>query len=383
MRGRAGPGVRRPRLVGACAALLVAATTLTLAGPAASAPAPGVPGTVTASTPLPPTAWIPGAASGVAVTYRTLGPQNRPATSTGAVFTPPGPPPPGGWPVISWAHGAVGIADACAPTVTGRIGGPYLGRWLAQGYAIVATDYVGLGTPGVHPYLDGTSEAHAVVDMVRAARAVEPSLSDRWVTLGQSQGGQAAMVTATIAGAYAPELDHRGTVALGVPSNIENLAPLGGPLFPPLPLTGTTAFIAYVLAGLRAARPDVDVDSYLSARGREVLARAERLCYEEAAAAIGDTSIGALFSRQLDAPILGALRETLAIPVRGYDRPLFLGQGLLDTVVPAPLTFALAADLAGHGQQFTFRVYPTGHLETMLASEPEAHTFVRDLFAST
>ncbi|MGW0043122.1 lipase family protein [Rhodococcus sp. NPDC003348] len=339
------------------------------------------PGEVAAVRALPAEQWIPGAVSGSALTYGTLGAQNRPAISTGAVFLPSGTPPPGGWPVLSWAHGAVGIADGCAPTVTGKIGGPYLGRWLAQGYAIVATDYVGLGTEGVHPYLDGASEAHAVVDMVRAARAVEPSLSDRWVTLGQSQGGQAAMVAATIATSYAPELDYRGTVALGVPSNIENLAPLGGPLFPPLPLTGTTVFISYVLAGLRATRPDVDVDSYLSARGTEVLAQAEQLCYEEAATAIGTTSIGALFSRQLDAPILAALREMLAIPLRGYDRPLFLGQGLFDTIVPAPLTFKLAADLAVNGQRFTFKVYPKDHLQTMLASESEANTFVRTLFA--
>ena len=362
------------------AVVAIAVCAMTAATPLATAAE--APGTVTEARPLPPETWIPGAASGVAVTYRTLGPQNRPATSTGALFTPPGTPPPGGWPVVSWAHGAVGISDTCAPTVTGKIGGPYLGRWLAQGYAIVATDYVGLGTDGVHPYLDGRSEAHSVVDMVRAGVATEPTLSRKWVTLGQSQGGQAAMVTATIATSYAPELDYRGTVALGVPSNIENLAVLGGPGFPQLPLTGTTTFIAYALAGLRAARPDVGVDAYLSARGREVLTLAEELCYEEANAAIGATSIGDLFARRLDAPILAALREMLAIPVRAYNRPLFLGQGLFDTVVPSPLTFKLAADLALAGQRFTFRVYPTGHLETMLQSEDEAHTFVRRAFAS-
>lgn len=367
--------------------MLVACTVLTVAA-AVSAAAPGVtaapmrgPGTVTSVRPLPPATWIPGAATGVAVSYRTLGPRGVAADSTGAVFTPPGPAPTGGWPVLSWAHGTVGVADACAPTVSGKIGGPYLARWLAQGYAIVATDYVGLGTASVHPYLDGMSEAHAVVDMVRAARSVEPGLSPRWVTLGQSQGGQAAMVTATVAAEYAPELDHRGTVALGVPSNIENLAPLGGPLFPPLPLTGTTVFVSYVLAGLRATRPDVDVDGYLSERGRAVLAQAEALCYEDAAAAYGATPIGALFARPVDAALLGPLREMLAIPLRGYTRPVFLGQGLTDAVVPAPLTFLLAADLAGAGQRFTFRVYPTGHLETQLASQSDTIAFVRDLFA--
>ncbi|MGW4480671.1 lipase family protein [Rhodococcus triatomae] len=363
----------------AATATVAAALVLPVAVAVPVATQPVTPGTVTATRPLPPEHLIPGSASGTAITYRTLGPHDRPALSTGAVFVPPGEPPPGGWPVISWAHGAVGIADSCAPTVSGRIGGPYLGRWLAQGYAIVATDYVGLGTDGLHPYLDGRSEAFAVIDVVRAARAVEPDLSDRWVALGQSQGGQAVMVAATLAESHAPELDHRGTVALGVPSNIENLAVLGGPLFPALPLQGTTVFIAYALAGLRATDPGVDVNSYLSARGEEVLAQVGELCYEQAAAAVGATSIGALFSRQVDEPLLRALREMLAIPIRGYEQPLFLGQGLFDTVVPAPLTFALAKDLTAAGQRFTFRVYPQGHLETMLASEHEAHEFARNV----
>ena len=182
----------------------------------AQEPAPiTTPGTVTAATSLPHSFWIPGAANASKLTYWSTGPLNRPALSTGALFLPPGDPPEGGWPVISWAHGTVGISDQCAPTVTGTVGSPYLTNWLSQGYAIVATDYVGLGTPGIHAYLDGPSAAHSVIDMVRAARAVEPSLSPRWLALGQSQGGQAAMVTAAIATRYAPELDYRGAVATG------------------------------------------------------------------------------------------------------------------------------------------------------------------------
>ncbi len=73
------------------------------------------------------------------------------------VFVPQGTPPEGGWPVLSWAHGTVGLGDACAPSRNPRSqrDANYLGHWLSQGYAVVATDYIGLGTPGVHPYLQG------------------------------------------------------------------------------------------------------------------------------------------------------------------------------------------------------------------------------------
>ncbi len=330
---------------------------------------------------LPASSWIPGAVTGTKVTYTTTGPlgDRRPAPVPSSSL--PESRPPGGWPVVSWAHGTVGIADRCSPTVTGKIGGPYLAHWLSQGYAVVATDYVGLGTPGLHPYLDGPTEANSVIDMVRAARAVEPALSPRWIVLGQSQGGQAALFTAARATGRAPELDFRGAVATGAPSNLENLTTLVTPGFPRLPLEGSTVFVSYILAGLRAARPDIDVDRFLTPVGRDALAAAETECYETMAPKLAGVSIGSLVSRPLDDPaLLAAVRDMLEVPTTGYDRPVFLGQGLTDDIVPAPLVLKLAAELAANRQPVTFRTYPTGHLETMRASLPETTAFVRDLF---
>ena len=249
-------------LVGLSASALVA---LTVAAPAGAEPN-DAPGAVVSQELLGPDRVIPGAVSATKVTYWSTGPKDAPMTSTGVVYRPEGSPPEGGWPVISYAHGTVGVADQCAPSSSVPLErtATHLGHWLEQGYAVVTTDYVGLGTPGVHPYLDGRSAAHSVVDMVRAARAVDDDLSSAWVAMGQSQGGQATMFTASLATDYAPELDYRGAVATGVPSNIENLLPLGGPAFPALPLKGTTVYIANVLDGLRASRPDIDIDSYLT-----------------------------------------------------------------------------------------------------------------------
>ena len=53
---------------------------------------------------------------------------------------------------------------------------PLLQRWLKAGYAVVRTDYEGLGTPGAHPYLIGASEGRAMLDMVRAARKLDRRL---------------------------------------------------------------------------------------------------------------------------------------------------------------------------------------------------------------
>jgi acetyl esterase/lipase len=70
----------------------------------------------------------------------------------------------------------------------------------------------GLGTPETHPYLVGVSEARAVLDSVRAARAMTGTAS-RFAVWDHSQGGQAALFTGLLAKSYAPELDLAGVAA--------------------------------------------------------------------------------------------------------------------------------------------------------------------------
>ena len=124
---------------------------------------------------------------------------------SGSLALPKGKAPKGGWPIITYAHGTTGAADSCAPTRGYDAGEPrsyaypLLQRWLKAGYAVVRTDYEGLGTPGVHQYLVGESEGRSVLDAVRAARALEPRLSKRFVIAGHSQGGHAALFAAALA----------------------------------------------------------------------------------------------------------------------------------------------------------------------------------------
>ncbi len=69
----------------------------------------------------------------------------------------------------------------------------------AQGYAVVATDYLGYGasTYPYHPYLHADSEATSVIDSVRAARKAAAELgrklSGKVMFTGFSQGGHASM----------------------------------------------------------------------------------------------------------------------------------------------------------------------------------------------
>lgn len=375
--------------VGVAAAFLTVGATLTATPTASADEMGGTPGSVVDVSELPRDLWIPGTAEAQRITYRTIGSDGNPALSSGAVYLPPGQAPDGGWPVIAWAHGTSGLADACAPSLIGPAlperDYPYLANWLGRGYAVVSTDYVGLGTPGVMPYLDGKVEAHSVVDSVKAARAVHGSVSNKWVVVGQSQGGGAAVTTARYATEYGGDsLDYRGAVGTGVPANIElALLPLG-PGVPPTAIpAGLTSYLFYILAGLRSAHPEIGLDSYLTPLGAHYVNLAEELCTNELHDAAQGVVVGDLFGKPLG-QIPGwhaLLADYMGIPTSGYDRPLFIGQGLTDIDVPAPSALSLVAALTANGEPVTFRTYPTDHSGALVASQADTIPFVEELFA--
>src|SRR5215218_9150402 len=160
-------------------------------------------------------AALKGGAGNRLLLYRSTSATGKAVAVSGTLTVPKGKAPKGGWPVISWAHGTTGIADQCAPSRQGseaivNYANPLLQRWLKAGYAVVRTDYEGLGAPGAHPYLIGTSEGRSTLDMVRAARKLNPDIGKDLVIAGHSQGGQAALFAGSLAKRWTPELKLKG-----------------------------------------------------------------------------------------------------------------------------------------------------------------------------
>ena len=169
----------------------------------------GKPGKLLRTEPLPAANALANAASNVRILYSStdgLSGRGRVVVS-GALFLPKGEAPKGGWPLLAWAHGTVGVADVCAPSFAGRSPRDvtYLNFWLSQGYAIVASDYQGLGVAGPHPYLATRPAAYSVLDSIRAVQHGDYPVSKKVVLIGQSQGGGAAFATAGYARSYAPD----------------------------------------------------------------------------------------------------------------------------------------------------------------------------------
>ena len=315
--------------------------------------------------------------------YATTNQHGPGAVSTAALFLPHGAPPTDGWPVIAWAHGTVGLCDDATPSAQPQSDRQrfYLGHWLRHGYAVVATDYAGMGTPGLMSYLNGRIVAHNLIDSVQAARGLDVPLARRWALVGQSQGAGAAMNGARYASEFGAgyDLDLRGVVATGTPANIERVAQFLRPSFPPIVLPPlTTVYAAYILAGIRDARPDLGIDGLLSDEGRRVVGLAERLSLYDTREAVRGARISTWVTAPLRSiPGIGtALHEHMGTPTAGYDRPIFLGHGLTDIDVPVASGLSLAAALAAHRQPVTLKLYPTDHFGTVYAAADDAAEFL-------
>jgi len=189
----------------------------------------GLRGSVIWARPLDGTMALPGAKTNTLVLYRSTGAMRDSVAVSGTISIPKGQAPRDGWPVIVWTHGTTGLAPECAPSRDTDKGLEHeyiavirtlLDSFVAKGYAIVASDYEGLGTPGDHPFLQGMPTGRNALDLLRAAREIEPTIGTRYAVMGHSQGGQVDLFAAAIGPKYVPEFKLVGNVAFAPGSHI-------------------------------------------------------------------------------------------------------------------------------------------------------------------
>lgn len=315
------------------------------------------------------------------VLYRSIGGKGQPIAVSGLITVPTGEAPAGSRPVLSWAHGTTGVADQCAPSKTRLTDGTglYLSTmdeatkaFVSRGWVVARTDYEGLGTPGEHAYLMGTSAGRSVVDIVRAARHLTPTAAPKWLAAGHSQGGAAALWAAAAPKDWAPELDMRGAVALSPPSDFAEIMRVA----PGLPL-GATPFLALLIHGVKAVS-DVPTDALLTATGKRLYPLTDERCI---AGIMGNDALApvptdAFFDKAAD---FTAYRKVLAANDALSIRPrvpVFLRHGSKDNTVPPVFTDRLAARYRAEGVDLDFARIPTAdHLGAISASLPDVLAF--------
>lgn len=347
------------------------------------------PGDLLTQAPLKTAAALPSAASNALITYLSEGAQGQPIVVSGTVAIPKSPPPAGGYPVISWAHGTSGYADICAPSADTDDGPDHdyfalvdnvLDAWVAKGYVVVQTDYEGLGTPGGHTYMSGVSQANTVTDIVRAARQLNPAVGPNWVAIGHSQGGQAVLFTAEYGQARAPGLHLKGVVAIapggaGLADTVKYIR-AGGPS-----AEAAENFLPIILLGAQAADPAIDVGALLTPEAQPLLTVARTGCLAQL------RQLKTIPPKQVfraDANI-EPLTTYLSRqdPMRATPKvPTLIAQGTTDVLVTLAGTNALVNKLCKE-TPVDYRTYANkDHRGSVAASFPDAVDFVTHVMAN-
>lgn len=232
------------------------------------------------------------------------------------------------------------------------------GTWNALGARVFVTDYIGLGTPGVHTYVNRIEEAHAMLDAARAANILSGTGSDTPLAFwGYSQGGGAAAAAAELQPSYAPELNLAGTWAGAPPADLRTvLGQIDGNLI--------GGVVGFNINGLLARYPDLNtsLDKRITPQGRAVLDQLSTEC-------VGDIIVKHPFMRT-DAltvdgrPLLAHLDE---IPEAATildeqqvgnltpTSPVLVTSGINDDTIPYSQARSLAQSWCSRGATVTFR----------------------------
>jgi pimeloyl-ACP methyl ester carboxylesterase len=318
------------------------------------------------------------------ILYLSQGPVGTPAAVSATVYLPAGT---GGRcaagtaaPIAAVQHGTTGVADACAPSretaFIDYMALPLVGR----GLAVVASDYQGLGTPGVHPYLVGESEAYSVLDGLRAIgrladAAVEPGcLGHDVILVGHSQGGQATLFAQKYAPTYGMgEGQHlRGAVAWAPGFG----APMPRHALPPATPNSTVIVLTtmYLYGAAHYHGAPADRDWLTPAAQAQLPELFEGACVLQLIRDVPARfpTLGSLFSKSfLDDPAGGPWASYFDADRPGSfhsDVPTLVVQGTSDDLVPAWTTRCIVDRLVAQSTRVDVCVRRDNHMSVVGAA---------------
>ena len=348
---------------------------------------------------------IPGARAWK-ILYRSTDIHDVPCAVSGMIIAPVGKTPAGGRPVVTWAHGTAGINRDCAPSMIDNpakeasfymfpnspdridAGIPALGKMIAAGYVVAATDYQGLGAPGFHQYLIGPTAARNVLDAVLATRQFpEAGAGKQAVALGWSQGGQASVWAGQLADYLTDSVVLLGAAALAPvnaleQSKIEAQVIASGKALPPM-TTSETIMAQYAMAG---TFPELQISDVLTPFGVEFIKESSKYqCSKQMGQSLAymqgwkgtatrtDPQNQDKWFKRIEQMALGSVPAKVPIAVyQGDDDP---------TIFPAASeAYVKAASAAG--TKIIYRHYAgADHLRVPAAAEADFLSWIADRFA--
>jgi pimeloyl-ACP methyl ester carboxylesterase len=320
---------------------------------------------------------LPAGVTATRIAYASRDANGRPVLATGVVLLPPGNAPEGGWPVIGWAHGTAGVARVCAPSLMKDIYYGWRGLFLypLMGYAVVATDYAGLGTPGPHQLLWLEAQGQDVVNAIPAARAAIPSLGKKWVAVGHSQGG------ATVIKVSALEYKIKDPGYLGAVS----IAPATDyyEMWKQFPDGRASGGMALVAVGIKAADPTFDQTTMLGPEVMKLLPQLQGEACFAAAQELVEKTPGASQPRNWpDAKGVRRFTQANRPYLERARGPLLVLLGENDPAIPLDITKRSIDQRCRLDQTVALKTYPgMNHREVIHASFRTQMKWIEDRFA--
>lgn len=311
-------------------------------------------------------------ATGTRIMYRSTDTRGNPIAVTGTYFEPYNDWPGGGpRPLISYAPGTQGQGNQCAPSRMFNQGIHYSGGWdimfnyeelfvatmVARGFAIVMTDYEGLGTAPMHTYVGRVAEGQAVLDAARAAmRLPDTSLDPRGPVAfwGYSQGGGATASAAELASQYAPELHIVGTYAGAPPANLKELLPYADG-------SALVGVVGYALNSVMAAYPEFadTIRSKMTPRGLAMLESVSRQCVGQTLLDFMFRHIQPYFTEDINQLVneepFSSLFEAQRIGRYKPNAPVLINSNRYDPLVPWTAANQLGRDWCAQDADVEFR----------------------------
>jgi pimeloyl-ACP methyl ester carboxylesterase len=287
-------------------------------------------------------------------------------------------------PLVAYAPGTQGWGFSCAPSVemaSNNFDEQFeVNNLLGRGWAVVVTDYPGLGTPGPEEYNVGIPEGYAVLDSLRAAlRLSADGLSPGAPTaiMGYSQGGGAGGWAAQLAASYAPDLNLKGVAIGGTPANLQDVANN---------INGSTwfAFLAGTAEGFNTAYPSLDLQSELTSEGQTAMAQLETMCQAQAlityaGKSIQDYTVGGInpmtqpdWETVLNKNNLGGIKP---------DVPILETHGYLDEIIPYSVEQTLHSQWCADGVADELIGYAGDHILTAVEDQTDTDNWIADRFA--
>ncbi|ALG06906.1 lipase family protein [Kibdelosporangium phytohabitans] len=299
-------------------------------------------------------------------------------------------------PIVAYAPFTAGLGDQCAPskTMAGEGGdivsgfqNSFVNALLSKGFAVAQTDYQGLGTPGEHTYVVRAAEAHAVLDVVRAAQRLPGTgLSPKAPVgiAGYSEGGGASASAVELAPQYAPELDIKGAYVGAAPADKAVLAKsLDGGMY--------VGFLGYALIGLNEAYPEAKILDLANDAGKQLFQEARGTCTMDAVLKymFRNTTQLTKDGRPVAAYLAEAPFDAIVAANRIGDlkpsAPVLVEHAQGDDVIPYAIGKQLGKDWCGKGANVKFADLFSSpvfaHVLGMTAAQGNAANWLGDRFA--